>query len=85
MTKQMLTLLGLADLIEEANGAPMFISEQASIEIRLLDEMNVELLRSLIEIISQIDQGGSGGKVFAHDYCITQARTAINKATGETR
>ena len=41
-----------------------------------------ELLDALTEIISQIDQGGSDGKVFARDYCVTQARAAIAKATG---
>lgn len=41
-----------------------------------------ELLEALSEIVHQIDQGGSGGKVFARDYCITSARAAIAKATG---
>lgn len=39
-----------------------------------------ELLAALTEIVSQIDQGGSGGKVFSRDHCITAARAAIGKA-----
>lgn len=41
-----------------------------------------ELLRALTEIVSQIDQGGSGGKVFSRDACISAARYAISKANG---
>lgn len=41
-----------------------------------------ELLAALNEIVSQIDQGGAGGKVFSRDACIMQARAAIAKATG---
>lgn len=41
------------------------------------------LLAALKEIVSQIDQGGTDGKVFARDYCITAARAAIANATGE--
>lgn len=41
-----------------------------------------ELLEALKEIVSQIDQGGAGGKVFSRDACIAQARAAISKATG---
>ena len=41
-----------------------------------------ELLRALTEIVSQIDQGGSGGKVFSRDACISAARNAISKANG---
>jgi len=38
----------------------------------------IKELESVIrEIISQIDQGGSGGKVFARDYCIERARTVL--------
>jgi hypothetical protein len=42
----------------------------------------IKELESVIrEILSQIDQGGSGGKVFARDYCIERARTVLgNKA-----
>lgn len=40
------------------------------------------LLAALTEIISQIDQGGSGGKVFARDHCITAARDAIAQTKG---
>lgn len=39
-----------------------------------------ELFSALKEIISQIDQGGSSGKVFARDACIAAARAAIAKA-----
>ncbi len=38
-----------------------------------------ELLKALTEIISQIDQGGSGGKVFGRDKCIHAARQVIAK------
>tara|TARA_R110000868_G_scaffold21307_1_gene88510 strand:+ start:584 stop:988 length:405 start_codon:yes stop_codon:yes gene_type:complete len=41
-----------------------------------------DLLAALTEIIYQIDQGGSGGKVFARDYCITAARAAIAEVAG---
>uniref|UniRef100_A0A6M3LI58 Uncharacterized protein n=1 Tax=viral metagenome TaxID=1070528 RepID=A0A6M3LI58_9ZZZZ len=41
-----------------------------------------ELLYALREIVSQIDQGGSGGKVFSRDACIAAARAAIAKAEG---
>lgn len=41
-----------------------------------------DLLKALNEIVSQIDQGGSGGKVFSRDACIAQARAAIAKVTG---
>ena len=40
-----------------------------------------ELVAALREIISQIDQGGSGGKVFARDACITGARALLAKVT----
>ncbi len=39
-----------------------------------------EMLRALKEIVSQIDQGGSGGKVFGRDACIAAARAAIAAA-----
>lgn len=42
-----------------------------------------ELLDALNEIVRQIDQGGSGAKVFARDSCIATARSIIAKATGE--
>ena len=39
-----------------------------------------ERLRSVIrEILSQIDQGGSGGKVLSRDNCITRARDALKE------
>jgi hypothetical protein len=38
------------------------------------------MYEALREIVSQIDQGGSGGKVLSRDYCITAARAAIAKA-----
>ena len=41
-----------------------------------------ELLRALTEIVSQIDQGGLGGKVFSRDACISAARAAISNANG---
>lgn len=41
-----------------------------------------EILAALTEIVSQIDQGGSGGKVFSRDSCIQAARDAIAKARG---
>jgi len=38
----------------------------------------IKELESVIrEILSQIDQGGSGGKVFARDYCIKRARAVL--------
>jgi hypothetical protein len=38
----------------------------------------IKELESVIrEILSQIDQGGSGSKVFARDYCIERARTVL--------
>lgn len=38
----------------------------------------IEALEAVIrEIISQIDQGGESGKVFARDYCIQNARTKL--------
>ena len=41
-------------------------------------EDRIELLeRVLTEIISQIDQGGYDGKVFARDYCIQHAREVL--------
>lgn len=42
-----------------------------------------DLLKALTEIVSQIDQGDSSGKVFSRDHCITSARAAIAQATGE--
>lgn len=41
-----------------------------------------DMLAALKEIISQIDQGGAGGKVFSRDACIAKVRSAIAKATG---
>lgn len=43
-------------------------------------EINETLLNALKEIVSQIDQGGASGKVFARDSCISFARDAIAKA-----
>lgn len=40
-------------------------------------ERNLELLSILKEIVSQVDQGGDYGKVFARDHCITRARAAL--------
>ena len=41
-------------------------------------EQRIEELQSIIkEIISQIDQGGDTGKVFARDNCIVRARKAM--------
>ena len=40
------------------------------------------MLGALREILSQIDQGGTSGKVFGRDACIAQARAAIAKAEG---
>ena len=38
----------------------------------------IDALEAVIrEIISQIDQGGESGKVFARDYCIQNARTKL--------
>lgn len=38
----------------------------------------IEILEAVIrEIISQIDQGGESGKVFARDYCIQNARKKL--------
>ena len=38
----------------------------------------IKELESVIrEILSQIDQGGSDGKVFARDYCIERARAVL--------
>jgi hypothetical protein len=42
-----------------------------------------DLLKALRQIVSQIDQGGSEGKVFARDNCIAAARAAIANATGD--
>jgi len=36
-----------------------------------------ELESAIREILSQIDRGGSGGKVFARDYCIERARAVL--------
>lgn len=41
------------------------------------DEID-ELVSILSEIASQIDQGGSDGKVFARDNCIQQARIKLS-------
>ena len=39
----------------------------------------IEELRSILrEIVSQIEQGGSDGKVFARDNCIQRARTKLS-------
>ena len=38
-----------------------------------------ELEAVVKEIISQIDQGGSGGKVFSRDYCIQRARKVLEE------
>ena len=62
---------------------PLDWCDEAAAQIVLCVNAHVDLLAGLTEIISQIDQGGSGGKVFARDYCITAARAAIAKATGE--
>lgn len=43
-----------------------------------------DMLSTLREIVSQIDRGGSGGKVFARDNCIARARAAIAKAEGRS-
>ena len=50
-----------------------------------LIEAAPNLLAKLKEIVSQIDQGGTDGKVFARDHCITAARAAIAEATGGDR
>lgn len=41
-----------------------------------------KMLQTLIELLSQLDQGGSSGKIFARDAIITQAREVVAKATG---
>lgn len=51
-------------------------------QIALLFAAAPELFKALREIISQIDQGGTGGKVFGRDACIQTAREAIAKANG---
>jgi hypothetical protein len=37
----------------------------------------VALLRDAREVLSQIDQGGNGGKVFARDDCIVRLRASV--------
>ena len=37
--------------------------------------------KALQEIVSQIDQGGDSGKVFARDACIKQAREALKNGS----
>lgn len=45
-------------------------------------DRRVESLRAALnEIFSQIDQGGSEGKVFSRDACIAQARAALKGDT----
>lgn len=39
----------------------------------------IELKEALTEIVSGIDQGGSGGKVFARDACIQRAREVLSR------
>jgi hypothetical protein len=56
--------------------------ECMAVIIRLQEERDAVFV-ALKEIVSQIDQGGSDGKVFARDACIAQARSAIAKATEE--
>lgn len=41
--------------------------------IELVDRV-IDLEQVLSEILSQIDQGGDSGKVFARDHCIQRAR-----------
>lgn len=55
-------------------------SEETAANARLVAAAP-ELLVALVEILSQIDQGGSGGKVFSRDYCIKAARAAVSRAT----
>lgn len=45
----------------------------------ILPLINCDALAVLREIVSQVDQGGSEGKVFARDACITRARELIKQ------
>ena len=40
------------------------------------------LLRDSVEVLSQIDQGGSEGKVFARDNCIERLRKSVAAMKG---
>jgi hypothetical protein len=41
-----------------------------------------QLLRDAIEVLRQIDAGGSGGKVFDRDDCIKRLRSSVALLTG---
>ena len=45
--------------------------------IQALIQRIEEQQRVIREIVSQIDQGGNGGKVFARDNCIAEARKIL--------
>jgi hypothetical protein len=62
-------------MTEDYDGAPIHIELESSVGPLL---QKIQALESVIrEIISQIDQGGSGGKVFARDNCIERARAVL--------
>lgn len=69
----------LKDIMESAGMA--LWSSYCDVKMELEDANDrIELLEKVItNILSQIDQGGSDGKVFARDYCIQWARETLEK------
>ena len=65
--------MDIIERLREHNEPPFdYIAHEAAGEI--------ERLRGIIrEIVSQIDQGGYDGKVFARDNCIQRAREALQQ------
>ena len=50
---------------------------EAALMVANLQDENEKLLSIIREIVSQIDQGGENGKVFARDNCIQKAREVL--------
>ncbi len=48
-------------------------------ELEDMEDRVHELEAVIREILSQIDQGGSNGKVFARDHCIQNARAKLGE------
>ena len=60
-------------------GQPYPSGSTTYIRADLSDALLREAMGALKQIVSQIDQGGSEGKVFSRDACITQARATLAK------
>ena len=68
----------LKDIMESAGMALWSAYLDKKMELEDAED-RIELLEKVIKnILSQIDQGGSDGKVFARDHCIQWAREVLD-------